>query len=457
MGGVATRAGSGWQWLPLLAAVAVAVAWRGGFADDARGAVAALAGLAVLGALWSAPGAAGRAARSPVVVALAALAAATALSAAWTIDEPVDAFRDATSVLALAAIVVAAAALPGPRGHAGVLLAAAVGCAVSGLVGTLATTEAQALEICDTWRPAGPFEYPPALALVCAGALPVAVAVGTAARRWLAPAGLAAGWLLGLTIALTASRTGIGLAALALTAAVALAPRGRVVGPPVLGLIAAVTASAFILRGDLAEAGTARILVAMVPALVLMAAAGRMGARASGTRRRWTVIVAVAALAATGGGWLADRGGPCGDDRDASHGRTDIWRAGVDTGVERPLQGFGAGAFLTATRDRQAEYRPRPTSFAHDLPLETWVELGVLGLIVVLAWYAAVARLVWRAVRAGARSPEAAWLLAPAVVAFPISNLLDWPWELLGTGALWAVAAGGLIGSCSDSLPWRRR
>ena len=457
MGGVATRTGSGWQWLPLLAAVAVAVAWRGGFAEGPRGAVAALAGLAILGALWWTPAAAGRAIRSPVVVALAALAAATALSAAWTIGEPVDAFRDAASVLALAAIVVAASALPGPWGHAGVLLVAAVACAVTGLVATLATSEAQALEICDTWRPAGPFEYPPALALVCAGALPVAIAAGTAARRWLAPAGLAAGWLLGLTVALTASRTGIGLAALALTSAVALAPRGRVVGPPVLGVIAAVTASAFILRGDLAEASTTQIVFAIVPALVLVAVAGLTGAHAPGGRRRWTAIVAVAALAATGGGVVADRGGPCGDDRDASHGRTDIWRAGVDTGAERPLQGFGAGTFLTASRERQLEYRPRPTLFAHNLPLEAWVELGLLGIFAVLAWYAAVAQLVLRAVRAAATAPEAAWLLAPAVVAFPISNLLDWPWELLGAGALWAVAAGGLIGRCSDSFRWGRQ
>ena len=40
---------------------------------------------------------------------------------------------------------------------------------------------------------------------------------------------------------------------------------------------------------------------------------------------------------------------------------------------------------------------------------------------------------------------SAAWLLAPAVAAFPLANLLDWPWALTGTGALWAVAAGGLL------------
>lgn len=449
MGGV-ELASKNWRWLSLAAAVAVAVAWRGGFADDARGATAALAGVAVLGAFWWAPVAAGRAARTPVVVALLGLALATAISAAWTIGAPIDAFRDSASVLALAAVVVAASALPGPWGHAGILLAAAVACAVTGLVATLAASEPQALDICGSWRPAGPFEYPPALALVCAGALPVAVAAGTTGRRWPAIGGLAAAWVLGLTAALTVNRTGIALAALALIAVAALAPRERVVGPAVVSLIAAVTASTLILGGDLAEAGAIRIVFAVIPAVALVVV-GRIPTGGSGARRWWTAIVVIAALGVTAGGVVADRGGGCGKNSDASHGRTEIWGAAVDTGVERPLTGFGAGTFRAASRERQLELRPRATSYAHDLPLESWVELGLLGLIVVLAWYAAVARLVLQTVRGG--PSESVWLLAPAVVAFPLANLLDWPWELLGAGALWAVAAGGLIGQQAAQVP----
>ncbi|MFY9265401.1 MAG: O-antigen ligase family protein [Solirubrobacterales bacterium] len=445
MSGVAARAGVSWRWLALLTAVALAVVWRGGYADNARGAVTALAALAVVGALWWVPDAAGRSVRAPVVTALTAVAAVTAISAAWTIGEPADAFGDAISVLALAAIVVAAATLPGPWNHAIILLLTAVGCAWSGIVATLAALEPYALEICGSWRPAGPFEYPPALALVCAGALPVAVAATTTGRRWLSLAGLGTGWLLGLTVALTANRTGIALAALALTSAVALAPRNRAAGPQALGLIVAVTASTLILRGELGDASTGRTVVALVPLVALMAGSSVI-ASGGGASRRWIAIVAIVALAATVGGVLADRGGPCGGDRDASHGRTDIWRAGVGTGMERPLTGFGAGTFMIASRDRQLEYRPRPTAYAHDLPLETWVELGIVGLVAVLAWYAATAQLVLRTIRAAAPERESAWLFAPAVVAFPLANLLDWPWELLGAGALWAVATGCLIG-----------
>ena len=83
-----------------------------------------------------------------------------------------------------------------------------------------------------------------------------------------------------------------------------------------------------------------------------------------------------------------DRGSPCGGD--PSHGRVGIWRAALHTAAERPLQGYGAGTFLAATRERQLEERPVPTRFAHDLALQEWVELGIGGLLAVIAWYLAV-------------------------------------------------------------------
>ena len=162
--------------------------------------------------------------------------------------------------------------------------------------------------------------------------------------------------------------------------------------------------------------------------------------------------MAVAALLATTGVVLGDRGSPCGAD--PSHGRVGLWHAALDTARERPLQGYGAGTFLSATREHQLKERPVPTRFAHDLGLQEWVELGVAGLLAVLAWYAAVgwtlARELWppRAPAAPGARPavsDAAWLLAPAVAAFPLANLLDWPWALTGAGALWALAAGGLL------------
>jgi O-antigen ligase len=436
--------GVAWRWAPLLAAAAVAVAWRGGYTDGARGVVTALAGLAALAAVAAVPEAAGRAARHPIVLALAALAAVTALTAAWTTGAPSDAVRDAAAVLALCAVVVAAASLPAPWVHAGVLLVAAVGSAIAGLAATIATSEPLALDLCGSWRPAGPFEYPPALALVCAGALPVALCAATERRRALAVAGALAAWLLVTTVALTANRSGVGLCALAVTMCVALAPRARAVGPVALAVIVATAASALILHGDLARAGEGARLLALLPIAIVVAAAPWTGGspRRGWPRGRWTALVGIAAVLATTAVVLGDRGSPCGGD--PSHGRVGIWRAALDTAVDRPLQGYGAGTFLAATGERQLEERAVPTRFAHDIALQEWVEVGIAGLLAVLAWYGAVgwtlARELWPP-----RVNPAAWLLAPAVAAFPLANLLDWPWALTGAGVLWALAAGGLL------------
>jgi O-antigen ligase len=430
-----------WRWLTVAAVTAVAVAWRGGYTPESRGTVTVLAGVAVLSALWVAPEASARASREPIVVALVLLAVLSALSAAWTIGSPATALRDAAIVLALAAVVVAAAALPASWAHGGLLLVAALGAALDGLTSTLVTAEPGALRICGTWRPAGPFQYPPTLALVCAGALPVALAAASESRRRVSAAGVLAAWLLATTIALTGNRSGIALGALAIAACVALAPRGRALGAPALGVLLAATLSALVLEGDLAGAGAARVAAAL---LIGLAAAGALslsagGRLATGGRRPWVATVAVAAVLATLGGVLAEPGG-CGGE--LTHGRIGIWRAAVRTGAERPLEGFGSGTFLLASRERQLRERPVPTRYAHDLPLESWVELGLGGMAAVLAWYLAVAVAVVKR-----RRLEHAWVLIPALAAFPLANLLDWPWQLAGSGVLWAVAAGGVLGA----------
>ena len=238
-------------------------------------------------------------------------------------------------------------------------------------------------------------------------------------------------------MALTANRTGIGLCALAATGCVALAPRGRPVGPVALAMIVAAAASALILHGDLARAGDGARLLALLPAALVVAAAlwpaahtKRVGA-AAGRRS--------SASPRSGHDRCGARRPRIAVRRRSSHGRVGIWRAALHTARERPVQGFGAGTFLAATRERQLRERPVPTRFAHDLALQEWVEVGIGGLLAVLAWYVAVATTLVREI--GPPTPNAAaWLLAPAVAAFPLANLLDWPWALDGAGG--AVGAG---------------
>jgi hypothetical protein len=98
--------------------------------------------------------------------------------------------------------------------------------------------------------------------------------------------------------------------------------------------------------------------------------------------------------------------------------------------------GAGAGAYYVASVRHQGA---APTLYAHDLPLELAAELGVLGVLLALAMYASSAVIIVRAL-----DTAGLWLLAPTVVAFMASNLLDWTWHLAGLGAVWAAVAGGL-------------
>ena len=109
------------------------------------------------------------------------------------------------------------------------------------------------------------------------------------------------------------------------------------------------------------------------------------------------------------------------------------------------MAGAGAEAFLAASVEHQGR---SPTRYAHNLPLELAVELGLVGLLRCLALYATATAALWRA-----RLSPAAWLLGPAVIAFLLTNLIDWPWHLAGAGAIWAASLGGVIGATATDRP----
>jgi O-antigen ligase len=151
------------------------------------------------------------------------------------------------------------------------------------------------------------------------------------------------------------------------------------------------------------------------------------------TRRPTPVLAGAIAVVVTGLLAFSPGDGPASG---LLHGRDDTWGAAVETFLDRPLYGTGADAFLAGSARHQDG---AAIVFAHDLPLELAAELGLAGLLLVLAVYATTGRLVWTS-----RRSEAAWLFGPAAVAFLLANLLDWPWHLAGMGSVWALACGAL-------------
>jgi O-antigen ligase len=179
-----------------------------------------------------------------------------------------------------------------------------------------------------------------------------------------------------------------------------------------------------------------RVSLALALLLGGLALAQRVG------RLRPAVAVTALAAAAVAGsvafGAAPNRGeGPAAG---FLHGRTDTWAAALETFADRPVLGTGADAFLAGSARHQDGQTIR---FAHDLPLELLVELGLAGLLLALALYATTAATIWQ----GRRSVRIVWLLGPAAAVFPVTSLVDWQWHLAGAGAVWALAIGGLAGA----------
>jgi hypothetical protein len=447
--------------LVLLAVTAgAAVLLRGGYFAAGRAVFVLLAGAALLAAVVLDDGAALRFLRSPIVAVMAALGVLAGLSAAWTMGDPGEAISTAMMLLALAAVVVTAGVVASHQSSeriALVLVLLAAVAAAAGLLGVVLREDPWAQRIGGSWRPGGPFEYPPALALLQVAALP-------ALLRWMvrstaAPAAAAVlgGALAASTLALSESRVHLALAGLVAVIAVAW-PRATVGGPravalAAVALLAAAGAAADAVAGGyvrpLATGGDAGRLLGLL-AIAVGAAAAWTVVRATlrNPRRTWpaggtpaasrrpllglalggAAVVVAAVLAASPA--VVGSGG-------FTHGRLALWGHAVATGLDRPVLGAGADGFLAASADRQGD---SPTRYAHNLPLELAVELGIAGLILSLALYATMATALIRA-----RGSPALWLLGPAVGAFLVANLVDWPWHLAGCGAICALALGALL------------
>jgi O-antigen ligase len=408
--------------------------------------------------------------REPVVVVLLALAAVGALSVLWTLGPADRTLRWALVTLGYAAIFVVAAAAA--RRRAGVealaagLAAIAVVAGLVGLVAAVTFSAPYAERIAGVWRPGGPFEYPPALALLAVSALPALVAGMAARSRALAAAGAVGMAVAGGVLALSASRVGVAMAVavggLALIRDGSAKGRRRAAVAGALGLGVAAGVALQLAAGGPAIGMTpdpgrvAALIATLALAGPVWLAARRLLDRAAmpgraespSSRRRLgpARAGAVVALAAVLAGSLAfgteaGRGG--GAAGGFLHGRDSTWRAALDTFADRPLIGTGADAFLAGSAQHQGG---QTIAFAHSLPLELAAELGIAGLALALALYGATARLIWRA-----RTTLAGSLMGPSAAAFLVASLVDWPWHLAGAGAAWALAAGGLAGAIACS------
>jgi O-antigen ligase len=329
----------------------------------------------------------GRVARDPVVLTLIALAALGAASAAWTIGSPADALRWGAATAGYAAVAITAATLVGrdSRWVDGLATFVCIIAAVSGFVGL------------------------------------VAAATHTApyADR------IAGGWRPGGTLQYSPALALLQVSALPALLTAAMRRRGAV---------RALAAAGIAIAGSVIALSESRTAIALAALTFVCAAVAAV------TFRRVALVGLVLVIASVGMATQhAAATSGARPDGGFWHGRLQTWRAAGETAADRPVAGAGADAFLAASARHQ---RAGPVRFAHDLPLELGAELGVAGALLAMALYASAGIAVWRA-----RATRAGWLLGPPALAFLLSGLLDWPWHLAGSGAVWAMALGGVLGS----------
>jgi hypothetical protein len=394
----------------------------------------------------------------PAVVAVAALAGLTgwtALSLTWApLGEP--AGEDVQRMLVYLPVLVAAIAVlrepAAARLAEPLVLAGIAGATLYGLSERLfpgAVDLADVLSAGD--RLAHPLTYWNATGAFAALGLVLAAAVGgdPGRPRWLRAAVVASAPVLGLALALTLSRGGIGTAVAGLAVLIALAPTRRrldsaalVAGAALLAAAATVPLPA--LR-EVASASGQGAAMAVVLA-VLAGAAAALQWRAAGTtgtelRRARPLAVATLVLALAATAVLAaqvERADTTGASRLASvqSNRYEYWKVAARSFADHPLIGVGAGGF-------QAEWlRERPfregVRDAHSLYLETAAELGIVGLALLALLFGGIAAAARRALPALAGS-------VAALAAWALHAGLDWDWEMPALTLVAIVLAGHLL------------
>jgi hypothetical protein len=460
----------------LVAGPVVLAFFAGGFFDGPRDValLVAAAVLAVLAATGTPLLPRHPAARAALAAALA-YAGWIALSATWA---PVRDFAgdDAERALLYAAVLVAAAAAFRTRGAVRALepLAAAgtvivIGYGLAGrLLPGLVTEHPQ---VSAAGRLDQPLTYWNATGALAAIALVLGARLaGDRTRAAAVRAAAAAGAVpLGMGCYLSFSRGALAALAAGLLALVLLDPTRAQLRAAVLvlaaagagALAAAASPAVRALDGSLGtrerEGAIVLVVAVVLVALAALATSVRGEDRPLALPRwsRWAALAAIAALlvvpiVAARGHQQAPPATGATNQRFASLGsnRYGYWRVALNTGVHHPLIGAGASGFRTAwLKQRKVDEVVRD---AHSLELETFAELGLVGVALLAALLGAVALAARAAHRA---DPLLAAGPAAALAVWAFHSAIDWDWEMPALTLVAVVLAGALLARAGEAGP----
>lgn len=404
----------------------------------------------------------------PVLLALAALAGYAAGRGAWS-PEPAAGVSRAMLALGVAAVVLVVARLTAEQASTLVtgLLGLGTVVASAGWVGVVWHREPWGLGNDGVWRAASTLTYANAAAALLVPLLLLALStlVSRPGNPWLTACGV----VLMTGTALTQSRAA-GLALL-----VGLAVLGRLAGWGRLG--AAVVAPA--LGAGLALAGAAGSVplaaapgrlaaaVALPVGMALAVAASAVTAAPAPVRRVLRVAVPAGLTAVAGAALLAlgppqtlvtalqvRLSGPTGP-------RWDALEAAARLAAQHPVLGAGPGNREAFLRWTMPDGPTATMRYVHNEYAQTLVELGLLGLGLVVAVLAAAAVAVRSGVRAERATPAGSGVAAGAaagLAALAVHSALDFLWHvpvvpLIGAALIGLAARPGLSTIRSEGGP----
>jgi O-antigen ligase len=163
-----------------------------------------------------------------------------------------------------------------------------------------------------------------------------------------------------------------------------------------------------------------------------------LGALRFGAGRAAAVVAAFAAagiavaLAAPGAVGLDQ------SSKQVTSGRSELVEGGLQLATDKPLTGWGSGAFRHEFRRQEKTSSARASAASHTIPITVAAEQGVLGLLVYLALViVAIGGLLRGARRSIARAAVAAAFVALVVHTLLYAAFLEDPlaWALLAVGA----------------------
>ncbi|UJA19062.1 O-antigen ligase family protein [Thermoleophilia bacterium SCSIO 60948] len=342
-----------------------------------------------------------------------------------------------------------------------------------------------------------PLNYWNAVATLMAIGIPLLLVIADRAR-FVATRALAVATIPMLSLAafFTLSRGGAIEVAVGLAALIALYPRRLALAP---GITLAALGSALLIvaasQRDALESGLASSAAASEGSEMLALAAVtcfgvglvyaayataaryglgpklRVSRKATGVAWAATLLIAiVVGLAAGGGGFIGDRWeefktpAPEVNDEAArfqsfsGSGRINLWNSAIDANKTEPLTGIGPGTFeYWWSRDTENHYGGFVRD-AHSLYLETLAELGIVGLVLLLAFVGGLGALGISRLARG-RDVERRAMLAAALASlavFFVAAGVDWMWEIPVLPVIALLLAAAVLGPSALPRSGRR-